>query len=262
MNKVYRVLAEKDMKVLFSNRIMWMPMLIIPLLFTILIPSAIFITAGFTGSMGSEMDDMKSLVKHAPEGYTQPQLFIYFTINFLLPGIFLIIPIMLSSVLAGNSFVGERENKTIETLLYSPLSIKELFTAKILGTLIPSYLFTLLSFIVFSVIVLIGQAYYFQNFFFPNWSWAVLIFWLSPAVSLLGITLMVSTSAKSKTFQEAQQRVLFIILPVIMLVLGQATGLFYLDALILFIIGAVVFIIDYFLLTIGASNYIPEKLVI
>jgi ABC-type Na+ efflux pump permease subunit len=260
MNKIYTVLAEKDMKVLFANRIMWMPMLIVPLLFTVLIPTAIFITAGYTESMG-EMDDIKPLLMDAPEGYTQPQLFIYFTINFLLPGIFLIIPIMLSSVLAGNSFVGEKENKTIETLLYTPLSIKELLAAKILGALIPSYLFTLLSFIVFAVIVMSGQAFYFERPFFPNWNWIVLIFWLSPAVSLLGITLMVNTSAKSKTFQEAQQRVLFIILPVIFIVLGQATGLFYLNAVVLFAVGAVVFIIDYFMLTIGASNYIPEKLV-
>ena len=43
------------------------------------------------------------------------------------------IPVMASSVMAASSFVGEKEKHTLETLLYSPLSIKQLFQSKILA---------------------------------------------------------------------------------------------------------------------------------
>lgn len=39
----------------------------------------------------------------------------------------LMIPVMASSVMAASSFVGEKEKHTLETLLYSPLSLKQLF---------------------------------------------------------------------------------------------------------------------------------------
>ena len=45
----------------------------------------------------------------------------------------MIIPIMASSVMAASSFVGEKEKHTLETLLYSPLSLGQLFQSKILA---------------------------------------------------------------------------------------------------------------------------------
>jgi ABC-type Na+ efflux pump permease subunit len=39
---------------------------------------------------------------------------------------------MVSSVLAADSFAGEKERKTLEALLYTPTTDRELFTAKLL----------------------------------------------------------------------------------------------------------------------------------
>ena len=49
-----------------------------------------------------------------------------------MPLFFLIVPIMASSVMAASSFVGEKEKHTLETLLYSPLSLRQLFQSKVL----------------------------------------------------------------------------------------------------------------------------------
>ena len=38
-----------------------------------------------------------------------------------------------SSVIAASSFAGEKEKHTLETLLYSPLSLRQLFQSKILA---------------------------------------------------------------------------------------------------------------------------------
>jgi hypothetical protein len=72
---------------------------------------------------------------------------------------------------------------------------------------------------------------------------------------------MIVTSAKSKNFQEAQQKVVLIVLPVVVLTIGQATGLFALNTLILAILGLVVFLLNYILLTAAANSFVPEKLI-
>ena len=48
-------------------------------------------------------------------------------LNFILPVFFLIIPIMTASIMAASSFVGEKEKHTLETLLYCPMSVKQIF---------------------------------------------------------------------------------------------------------------------------------------
>ena len=70
----------------------------------------------------------------APDGeYSQQQQIFSLILNQIMPSFFLIIPIMTSSVMAASSFVGEKEKHTLETLLYSPLSLGRLFQSKILA---------------------------------------------------------------------------------------------------------------------------------
>ena len=57
---------------------------------------------------------------------------------------------MASSVIASDSFAGEKERKTIEALLATPLSDSELFVGKVLVAFIPAVLVTFASFAVYS----------------------------------------------------------------------------------------------------------------
>jgi ABC-type Na+ efflux pump permease subunit len=50
---------------------------------------------------------------------------------------------MCSGVIGASSFVGEKEHKTMESLLYTPISMERLLRAKILGVFVPSYIITL-----------------------------------------------------------------------------------------------------------------------
>ena len=54
-------------------------------------------------------------------------------LNYVLPLFFLIIPVMTASVMASASFVGGQEKHTLETLLYGPLSLRQVFRAKVLA---------------------------------------------------------------------------------------------------------------------------------
>jgi ABC-type Na+ efflux pump permease subunit len=102
-------------------------------------------------------------------------------LNYVFPVFFLLIPIMTSSIIGASSFVGEKEHKTMESLLYTPISIRELFFAKVVGSAVPAFVITLLSSVMFGIVMNIGGFIYFGNLVFPNFKWLILIFWVSPA---------------------------------------------------------------------------------
>ena len=149
----------------------------------------------------------------------------------------------------------------METLLYTPISMEQLLKAKILGVFIPSYIITLFSFIAFGIIVNIGGFIHFGGFIFPDIKWLITILWISPAISLLSLIFTVMVSAKSKTFQEAQQVSGLLVLPVIVVLVAQMTGVLMLSNLVMFIAGTIFLTIDYILIKRISSKFIPEKLI-
>ncbi len=264
MNKNEKALIKKDLYEITSTKMVIVPMAIVPIILTILIPLALIISVNYIGDASEVLREFGSLQKKLPsvyQTYSSAQLVIKIAINYLFPAYFLIIPIMCAGIIGASSFVGEKEHKTMETLLYTPISMEQLLRAKILGVFLPSYIITLLSFIAFGVIINIGGFTYFGGFIFPDIKWLIIILWISPTISFLSLTLTVMVSAKAKTFQEAQQVSGILVLPIILLLVGQITGVIMLNNFIMFTAGAVLLIFDYILIKRISSTFIPEKLI-
>lgn len=264
MNRSEKALIYKDLNEITSSKQVILPMTIVPIVLTVIIPLAILISAGFVGKDSNMIRELEPLIKKLPSeyaAYNSAELLIKIVINYMCPSYFLIIPIMCSGVMGASSFVGEKEHKTLETLLYTPISMEQLLRAKILGVFIPSYVITLISFVIFGIIVNIGGFIYFGGLIFPDIKWLIIILWISPAINLLSLIFTVMVSAKSKTFQEAQQVSGLLVIPVILVLVGQMTGVLILSNLIMFIAGIVIFVFDYVLIKRVSSKFIPEKLV-
>lgn len=259
LGNIYKAISKKDIKMVFSDRLIYLPIILIPIIFCFVLPIGIYIGSNFAETMKDDFNEIP--FPGIDDSYTEKDKLIAFALGFMFPSLFLIIPILTASMIAGTGFVGEKENKTIESILYTNVTISQLFKAKIISAFIPSFTLTLASFIIFFIVNIIGINLVESIYVFPYLKWTVLILWLSPAVSLLAIYLMVLVSANANSFQEAQQRTVFIILPVILLVVGQATGLFYLNILTIFIIGLFIFILNYFLFKAAINSYTAEKLV-
>ena len=73
----------------------------------------------------------------------------------------------------------------------------------------------------------------------PDISWLVVLLVVSPAVSLLAITLIVSGSAKVQTMEESQQRAVFLVFPLLLMIVGQFTGIVLINAWYLFGAGII-----------------------
>ena len=62
---------------------------------------------------------------------------------------------------------------------------------------------------------------------------------IAPAISLVAIAVTVRGSAKAQTIEEAQQRAVFLIFPIIALVIGQFTGVILVNSWLLLGLGIV-----------------------
>ncbi|MDQ0198328.1 ABC transporter permease subunit [Neobacillus ginsengisoli] len=251
MNKrIITAIAQKDLKATFSSKKIWVPMIILPLVICILFP-AIFAYIGLhtelIGHSSKDLekpinafiksfpnDDMRNTLASLPTlGYKS----VYFFLNFMMIPFFLMVAIVNSLVTSANSFAGEKERNTLETLLFAPISVFDLFLGKVIASFIPSFLITLGAFLMNSVIVNLIAFPYFKELLFLNSTWLLLIFWVIPALVIFNIILNVLVSAKVKSFQEAQQFGGIMVLPVVGIIISQASGLFFLSSLTLFLIG-------------------------
>lgn len=264
MKRNEKALIQKDIRKITSSKQIFLPMIIVPLITIVIMPAAMITAAYFLPNNTDMLKDFQMILKKLPidsSNFTSGQLLIYIAVNYMFPSFFLIIPIMSSGIIGASSFVGEKEHKTLETLLYTPISMEQLLRSKIIGVFIPSYIVTLLSFVAFGIVVNIGGFINFGRMIFPDLKWLIIIFWLSPAISLLSLTFTVLVSAKSSTFQEAQQVSGLLVLPVVLLIVGQMTGLFLLNNFIIFILGAVLLVVDYVLINKIGKKFVAEKLI-
>ncbi|MCQ6560088.1 ABC transporter permease subunit [Paenibacillus mendelii] len=253
--QVIQAIAIKDIRQITSNMQVWLAMVIIPIVFCIVLPLAIILASKYGGMNGSTEDMIRKLIEKLPAGSMNLSAqtdvnaqIIYFAINYMLLPLFLMLPIITSSVISANSFVGEKERRTLESLLLAPIRIKDLFLGKILASFIPSYTVTLGGFILLGIVVDTMTYTMFEGLLFPSMNWIIAIVWLVPAFTLVSILLNAIISARVKTFQAAQQMSGLIVLPVIMLVISQMTGLMLISPLILVGIGGVLILLCFALL--------------
>ena len=71
-----------------------------------------------------------------------------------------------------------------------------------------------------------------------------LVLWVTPAVAGLGLVVMVFASARAQGFQDAYQTGGLVVLPVLVLMIGQISGVMYFSLGLVFLVGLVIWIID------------------
>lgn len=263
-------IARKDIREVLQNKMVWAPALVVPLIFAIVFPIIMIVLPQSipVEDVQRELGDMDSLLKNMPaalkalfDGKSLEQMFVIYMMGFTFAPLFLIMPLMFSSVIGSDSFAGERERKTMEALLYAPTSDLELFMGKVLAALIPAILLSWLAFLVNIIVVNIASYPLFGEIWFPLVTWWPLIFWLTPALAVLGISATVLISSRVKTFMEAYQASASLVLFVLVLVIGQVSGVLFLGVAIEMIIGLFIWIVDAVLIYLSVKNFSRSSLI-
>lgn len=261
-------IVRKDLKVVLQNKGVIVPIIAVPLILFGALPWLAALAPSAINIAGSDMNDLESMINSMPAGlqnelagYTTEQSTIVFFLVYMLAPLFLVIPLMVASTIAADSMAGERERRTLEALLYSPTTDRELFLAKLLSSWLAAIVVTLTGFVLYSVMANAAAWPSMGRIFFPNWMWIVLTFWVAPAAAGLGLATMVLVSGRAQGFQDAYQTGSAVVLPVLLLLFGQISGVMYFSIWVVLLIGLVLWIVDAALIWFGSQSFRRGRLI-
>ncbi len=238
------LIARRDISAIRRSRALWMPSLLLPMIMSVLLPAFFLVLIVLMPnpidnlSVKQLADDVGGLFPEFSALLNNPQttnddisvFLVNIALRQLVTPLFLLIPTILAATFAADAFAGERERGSLEALLYTPTTDTELFWGKILSAWIPSVIIELISFAAFTITVDTLAYIFFGHMPIPTPLWLIIAFWLSPAFALNTIFLLVVVSAKAKRAQEATQIGALVVVPVLLLLASQLSGLFLLDA--------------------------------
>ena len=181
-------------------------------------------------------------------------------LGYLVAPLFLIVPLMVSAVLAGDAFAGEKERKTLETILHLPVRDRDLYVAKLLGGFLPAVAVAWIGFVVFATVSNAICWPVMHRLFLPTWLWMIVILWISPGVAAVGLGIMVRVSIRVNNTQEAQQLGGAVVLPLVILAVGQTTTLLLSGPITALAVGAAIWVIAIWLNARGARGFTRERM--
>jgi ABC-type Na+ efflux pump permease subunit len=262
--RVVWAIARKDLREVLANRLAWMPALVLPTVLCVVVPTLVIGLPQWLPALPASSVEppwMKPVLALLPKdlataiaGLPAAQQAGLVVAAQLLAPMFLIIPLMLASIVGANAFVGEKERKTLEALLYTPATDAEIFLGKTLAALLPAVVLAWGSFVAYTLVVnavawpLLGRVW------FPTPPWWPLIFWVTPAVAGLGLIVTVLVSSRVSNFLEANQISGALVLPLVVLMASQAAGAVMLTVPIGLLIGGVVWLLDAGLLVLAIRS--------
>lgn len=193
------------------------------------------------------------MVRHLPESFQQPlpfekinpvffgmtmverqQTFIGQTFAVML----LLIPLIVPSIIASYSIIGEKLARTLEPVLATPVTTGELLFGKCLAAGIPAVIITWICGAIFvtglSLVTVSSRVL--TAIVSPGW-FIVLILCV-PLIVMIAVTAMVAISSRVNDPRTAQQISAVAVIPVLTIFFGQLAGLLILSPL--FALGAAV----------------------
>ena len=195
-----------------------------------------------------------------PTGATPEQMLVTMMIRVVAFPMFWIIPLAVTSIIAADSFAGEKERRTLEPLCVAPLSDRELFMGKTLTSVILGLACSWAAFGIFTVFARIGTTRAFGHPTFPDVTWLVSMFIFVPLLLFLGVSFAVFVSSRVSSYRSAQQVTAMLVIPIVGLMIGQTTGLMIMTSKALFVAAAVVAVIDVLLFRLAIGLFRREQI--
>jgi ABC-2 type transport system permease protein len=152
-----------------------------------------------------------------PEAAIQAWIFQQFLILLVLT------PVAGSMSVAAYSVIGEKQSRTLEPLLATPITTFELLSAKVLGALIPALGLTVACFAVYLGAVAVFARPGVARMLLTPQPLAI-VFLLGPLAALAALQLAVCVSSRVNDARSAQQIGALIVLPVAGLLVSQLVG--------------------------------------
>jgi len=238
------------------NRLLMSTILLPPILLTV----APIVLAGAVGERSLPPELAAQILAQKPEwaGFTPGELAGAFAVQQFLV-FFLLMPAYIPLSIATFSIIGEKQARSLEPVLAAPIRTSELLAGKAIAALVPGVLAGWATYVVF---VALASVVYGPALFgvVTDASWLAGVFLLGPAVGLSSVVAGVIVSARVNDPRVAQQIGGVVIVPVIALVLVQATGTLLVGPLGYLLLSAAVLAISLVGLRIGVRLFDRESI--
>ena len=224
------VIARTDLRQLAQSPDFWAPMLVLALLFFVVVPGILLILLpnlpeqGVAASVSGALDLLPQQAQARVQGATAVDRTSYALAVYLFAPLAVIVPMTISTAVGANCLVGERERGTGEWLAQTPATKREIYLGKLLASLLPGYLTTLLGFGLYSLMVNLVVGPRVGGWFFPTRDWWVLMLFVVPPFLALTLSVVLRLSGRVRSAAAAQQASGLVTLPLIMLSYAQSSG--------------------------------------
>jgi ABC-2 type transport system permease protein len=176
-------------------------------------------------------------------------------------GMFLVMPIFVPILISSQAVAGEKERRTIEPLLASPVTALELVVGKSLASLVPAVIISWVAFGVLCAGVDLVTVSFIRQALLPNGMWLFGVGVIAPLFAFFGNGIAVVISARVAEARLAQQISGVCVLPVVGLVGLQIAGVLQAGARYYALQGAVVLVLDVALLWLAVRLFDRERLI-
>jgi len=238
------------------NRLLISTIIIPPLILTV----APIVLAGAIGQRALPPGLATQILDQKPEwaAFTPGELAGAFAVQQFLV-FFLLMPAYIPLSIATFSIIGEKQAHSLEPVLAAPIRTVELLAGKAIAALVPGVLAGWATYVVF---VALASVVYGPHLFgvVTDPSWLAGVFLLGPAVGLASVVSGVIVSSRVNDPRVAQQIGGVIIVPIVGLVLAQASGTILVGAAGYAVMTVVVLVVALVGLRIGVRLFDREAI--
>ncbi len=259
MNKV-KTIVSKEWAEVFKNRIVLFTVLFLPLLFLALPIITLVAMGSFEAEMSTVTNsgEMEAFVGELCQGLDEMDCTEVYMLN-LYTLLFMMLPVIVPVTIASYSIVGEKTSRSLEPLLATPITTTELLMGKMVAACVPAVLATWAAFAIYAVFMwfMVSEAV-FALAMGPMW--LVAIFLVAPLMSLMAVSAAVLVSSRVTDPRAAEQLSALVILPVMLLLIGQSMGLILVDTRMILLLGVAVLALDVVLVTMSVKLFQRETI--
>jgi len=227
-----RAIVRKDLTAVRRSRPVLVPLVVLPLIFFVAMPVGFALMGRFLGEAPDS--ELEPLIRALPpsdraqlERLEPGQQIAVVLLSYQFAPLMLIVPLAVATAIAADSLAGERERRTLEALLATPIRDEELFFGKVLAAALPAiaigWLGTFVEVLVAIAVTGVGPP------LLPSVPLLILALLGVPGVAFLGLGAVVLISARVRGFQEVMQLSGLLAMPLIGVMVAQASGLFLID---------------------------------
>jgi ABC-2 type transport system permease protein len=164
------------------------------------------------------------------------------------------------TLLASYSLVGEKVEKSLEPLLATPITDRELLLGKGIGAFIPSIGSLYTGSVVFMVLSDLFTHTTLGYYYFPNWNIGLLLLILMPLLSVLSVEWSVIVSARATDPRAAQLQGILIAIPLFVIYVATEVGAIKLNTTTIWIISGVALVLDIILFFLSTRTFQREEI--